>query len=155
MTVVLRCGDGARSLPPPRCDPTELALWVCSDEARGGPAPSSELASSVARGGPPADAWCCARTYMPACRENSIMHQVATSIAYSWVATGFFCENLSVVDGPFPNCALPGPTPAPQCRLSYHPRRRPDFVCFCILGRITKHFMFPRPVSGGAPAYSW
>ena len=27
------------------------------------------------------------------------------------------------------------PTPAPQCRLSYHPRRRPDFVYFCILGR--------------------
>ena len=42
-----------------------------------------------------------------------------------------------------------------QYRLSYHPRRRPDFVYFCILGRITKNFMFPRPVSGGAPAYSW
>ena len=47
------------------------------------------------------------------------------------------------------------PTPAPQCRLPYHPRRRPGFVYFCILGRIRKYFMFPRPVSGGAPAYSW
>ena len=43
--------------------------------------------------------------------------------------------------GPPPPLAPPGagaPTPAPQCRLSYHPRRRPDFVYFCILGRITK-----------------
>ena len=48
-----------------------------------------------------------------------------------------------------------GPTPAPQCRLSYHPRRRHGFVYFCILGRIRKYFMFPRPVSGGAPACSW
>ena len=47
------------------------------------------------------------------------------------------------------------PTPAPQCRLSYHPRRRPGFVYFCILGSITRNVMFPRPVSGGAPACSW
>ena len=33
MSVVLRCGDGARSLPPSRCDPTELARWARSDEA--------------------------------------------------------------------------------------------------------------------------
>ena len=46
-------------------------------------------------------------------------------------------------------------TPAPQCRLSYHPRRRPDFVYFCILGSITRNVMFPWPVSGGAPACFW
>ena len=38
------------------------------------------------------------------------------------------------------------PTPAPQCRLSYHPRRRPGFVYFCVLGRIH--------TPGGRPLFS-
>ena len=52
----------------------------------------------------------------------------------------------------------PGGAPVPPLVLSYHhPRRRPGFVYFlyCTLGRVRKYFMFPRPVSGGAPAYSW
>ena len=44
------------------------------------------------------------------------------------------------------------PTPAPQCRLSYHPRRRPDFVYCCILGRITKHFIYVPATSIGRSA---
>ena len=38
----------------------------------------------------------------------------------------------------------PAPTPAPQCRLSYHPRRRHDFVYFFLYtGPYYKAFYFP------------